>query len=94
MEIETQIMIAQKLGYLGQHESQNALSATAEVGRIIMVPGFAQFGSKRFPRLWPRLSLPTAPRHFHRPQQRLRLIHAFLKLAGRVGVGDNARSRL
>ncbi|MGC2550055.1 MAG: four helix bundle protein [Candidatus Sulfotelmatobacter sp.] len=35
MEVETQILIAQELGYLRQHESQNLLLDTAEVGRII-----------------------------------------------------------
>jgi four helix bundle protein len=35
MEVETQILVAQDLGYLEQNQSQSLLSATAEVGRIL-----------------------------------------------------------
>ena len=34
-EVETQILIAQGLGYLQAEESENLLDATAEVGRIL-----------------------------------------------------------
>ncbi|HKN15867.1 MAG TPA: four helix bundle protein [Candidatus Sulfotelmatobacter sp.] len=35
MEVETQILLAQELGYLEEHESGNLLGTTAEVGRIL-----------------------------------------------------------
>ncbi|MFZ0277647.1 MAG: four helix bundle protein [Candidatus Sulfotelmatobacter sp.] len=35
MEIETQILVAQDLGYLDKNQSECLLSATAEVGRIL-----------------------------------------------------------
>jgi four helix bundle protein len=35
MEVETQILIAQELGYLRQEESDSLLSIAAEVGRIL-----------------------------------------------------------
>ncbi len=35
MEVETQILLAQELGYLDEHESENLLGTTAEVGRIL-----------------------------------------------------------
>jgi four helix bundle protein len=35
MEVETQILIAQDLGYLGQPETKALLAVTAEVGRIL-----------------------------------------------------------
>lgn len=35
MEVETQIILAQSLDYLGNHESQNLLAIAAEVGRIL-----------------------------------------------------------
>lgn len=35
MEVETQILIVRDLGYLPQHESENLLASTAEVGRIL-----------------------------------------------------------
>jgi four helix bundle protein len=35
MELETQILIAQDLGYLEQRKSEELLAVTAEVGRIL-----------------------------------------------------------
>jgi four helix bundle protein len=35
MEVETQILVAQDLGYFDQNQSEALLSATAEVGRIL-----------------------------------------------------------
>jgi four helix bundle protein len=35
MEVETQILIAQELGYLERAQSQNLLAGAAEVGRIL-----------------------------------------------------------
>ncbi len=35
MEVETQILISQELGYLERDQSENLLSASAEVGRIL-----------------------------------------------------------
>jgi four helix bundle protein len=35
MEVETQILIARYLGYLERNDSENLLSAAAEVGRIL-----------------------------------------------------------
>jgi four helix bundle protein len=35
VEVETQILIAQDLGYLEQRESEKLLAVTAEVGRIL-----------------------------------------------------------
>lgn len=35
MEVETQILIARELGYLEPDESENLLSLSAEVGRIL-----------------------------------------------------------
>lgn len=35
MEVETQILISQELGYLGMSKSESLLSAAAEVGRIL-----------------------------------------------------------
>ncbi len=35
MEVETQILVAQDLGYLEQNQSESLLRATAEVGRIL-----------------------------------------------------------
>jgi len=35
MEVETQILIARDLGYLERNDSENLLSAAAEVGRIL-----------------------------------------------------------
>jgi four helix bundle protein len=35
MEVETQILVAQDLGYFEQNQSEALLSATAEVGRIL-----------------------------------------------------------
>ena len=38
MEVETQILIAQELGYLERAQSQNLLAGAAEVGRILNGP--------------------------------------------------------
>lgn len=35
MEVETQILISQELGYLGHDQSESLLSSSAEVGRIL-----------------------------------------------------------
>ena len=35
MEVETQGLIAQELGYLGQQEAEDLLGGAAEVGRIL-----------------------------------------------------------
>lgn len=35
MEVETQILISQELGYLERDQSENLLSSSAEVGRIL-----------------------------------------------------------
>jgi four helix bundle protein len=56
MEVETQILVAQDLGYLEQNQGESLLSAAAEVGRILngLLASLAKRSGQQLSRLyWP-----------------------------------------